>query len=229
MSGKSELPSNRFHALSEDDWAEKFVMILSRAIHDCKEAFGRCNVMLTGGRSAEKLYTTWADRPAAEELIDVDFYFGDERCVTPEHSESNYGLVLRTLFKAGVREGSTVHRMEAEREDIEKAASGYAEILPEHIDILLLSMGEDGHIASLFPHSSALQERRRTVLPVTHPMTTQKRLTITPLVIQSAKQIFVMACSNSKFEFLSQLNLKPNDYLTIPARLALRGEWVTHP
>ena len=81
----------------------------------------------------------------------MSFYFGDERCVPPDHDESNYGMEMQTLFSHGVPIECSVFRMEADAIDIEAAAQRYADLLPDSIDVILLGVGEDGHIASLFP------------------------------------------------------------------------------
>jgi 6-phosphogluconolactonase len=105
----------------------------------------------------------------------VRFYFGDERCVSPDHPESNYGMAMRTLFKQGVPKGCSVFRMEADGSDREAAALQYSEMLPDKIDLLLLGVGEDGHIASLFPGSEALQEVARCVMPIIGPKAPNER------------------------------------------------------
>lgn len=162
-------------------------MLLSRiqsAIIEHFEEHRTCHVMLTGGRSAAELYRTWAVSSKHHlNLNGVQFYFGDERCMLPDYTQSNYGMAMRTLFPDGKPGGVHLDRIEADSSDEEAAADRYAALLPEVIDVLLLSMGEDGHIASLFPYSVALRETRRRVVPVTGPKPPFQRLTITPPVI----------------------------------------------
>lgn len=159
---------------------------------------GQCTVVLTGGRSAERLYTSWARLPEFSQTSGIRFYFGDERCVPPDHLESNYAMVMRSLFNRGVPNSCSVFRMEAEDSDREAAAQRYAEALPEKVDVLLLGVGEDGHIASLFPGSTALHEVGRRVLPVSGPKPSFERLTITPSVIAQARSVFVLAAGTAK-------------------------------
>jgi 6-phosphogluconolactonase len=218
----------KIYKFSENNWADQFASILSNVVNDYIETTGSCNVMLTGGRSAETLYKVWASHPDFKRILNVNYYFGDERCVPPNHSQSNYGMAVQTLFRDGIQDGCTVHRIKAENEDREKAADNYASILPKSIDILLLSMGEDGHVASLFPHAAALSENERLVVPVKGPKLPLERLTITPPVIRLAKRLFILSCGEKKTELLEQLDKAPNNYFSLPARLALRGEWVTH-
>ena len=218
----------KIYQFSKNNWADQFVSILIDAVDEYIETAGLCNVMLTGGRSAETLYKVWASHPDFKRILNVNYYFGDERCVPPNHPQSNYGIAMQTLFRVGIPDCCTVHRIKAENEDRETAADTYASILPKSIDILLLSMGEDGHIASLFPHAAALSENERLVVPVTGPKLPLERLTITPPVIRLAKRLFILSCGEKKTELLRQLAKAPKNYFSLPARLALRGEWVTH-
>jgi 6-phosphogluconolactonase len=156
----------------------------------------------------------------------VQFYFGDERCVPPDHHASNYGMAMGTLFPNGMPKGVQSHRMEADGADVEAAANRYAALLPETIDVLLLSVGEDGHIASLFPHGAALRETVRRVVPVTGPKPPFQRLTITSPVIQSARHVFVMALGEQKRAVYEEALRDPEDIDSIPARLVLNRTWI---
>lgn len=183
--------------------------------------------MLTGGRTAEQLYSAWSaspDYPA--NLNGVRFYYGDERCVSPDHPESNHGMAMRALFPGGKPERVQIDRIEADSEDVEAAADRYSALLPEAVDVLLLSIGEDGHIASLFPHSAALHETNRRVVPITGQKPPFQRLSITPSVIQSARQVFVMALGRKKRAVYEEALRDPTDIDTIPARLVLNRTWI---
>ena len=187
---------------------------------------GACDVMLTGGRSVERLYRAWAVLPDFRKLRGVRFYFGDERCAPPDHPESNYGMAMSTLFATGASENIAIHRMEADSMDVEIAADHYAALLPESIDVLLLSMGDDGHIASLFPQSALLHETHRRVMPVTGPKPPFQRLTITPPVIQNAREVFVLALGEQKRAVYEEALRDPADIDGIPARLVLNRTWI---
>jgi 6-phosphogluconolactonase len=183
--------------------------------------------MLTGGRTASTLYHFWSVSPAAfEALPSFTIYFSDERCVPPNHSESNYGMVMRTLFRTGIPANCTVHRIRADEVDLDAAAVHYSALLPESIDVLLLSVGEDGHIASLFPFNTALHESSRLVVPIRGPKPPFQRLTITPPVIQRARKVFVLAQGEQKRAAYEKVLQDPLNIDEIPARLALRAEWI---
>lgn len=202
----------------------------ARLIQDCINAIllehGQCSVMLTGGRSAERLYTSWAELPAFQQMTGVQFYFGDERCVPPSDVESNYGMVMRTLFNQGVPAGCSVFRMEADDPDCEAAVLRYERTLPDKVDVLLLGVGDDGHIASLFPGSVALQEAGRRVMFVVGTKPPYERLTVTTPVITQANSIFVLASGVAKAQILERALQEKHNFVSIPARLALKATWL---
>lgn len=182
--------------------------------------------MLTGGRSAANLYAKWSVTPEFNQLKNIHIFFGDERCVPKHHPESNYNLVMSNLFPDGVLSEFQIFHMRTEDADADLIALEYEQQLPEKLDLLLLSMGEDGHIASLFPHSPALFETERKVVPVIGPKTPYQRLTITPPVIQSAKQVYVLAIGDEKKRKYEEALLDPGDINSIPARLVLDRTWI---
>jgi 6-phosphogluconolactonase len=181
--------------------------------------------MLTGGASARELYLTWANLPDFAAMNNIDFYFGDERCVQPTDPDSNFGLAQRTLFVNGVPKGCVVNRMPAESADNVLAAESYGRRLPATIDILLLSVGEDGHIASLFPHSDSLLETRRLVVTVQGPRPPFRRMTVTPIVIRRAATVFVLAPGVRSAIRAAALQ-EPADVAAMPVRLVLNAIWL---
>lgn len=104
----------------------------------------------------------------------------------------------------------------------ELAAQEYEALLPDQIDILLLGMGGDGHTASLFPGSVALDESARRILPVIGSKPPPQRLTITPVVINSARKVLVLAEGKNKAEAVHRA-LELGD---VPVALASNGDWL---
>ena len=86
-------------------------------------------------------------------------------------------------------------------------------------------MGQDGHIASLFPENSALQENSRSVVPVVGPKSPPNRLTITPRVVHSAKSIFLFVIGKEKGRILAQALKSPNNIVLLPVRLVIGATW----
>ena len=182
-------------------------------------------VMLTGGRSATQLYTEWQKLPNFKKLTNTTFYFGDERCVPPSHPESNYGMAMQTLFKDGLPNNCIIHRMQAEKQNLEKSAKEYEALLPNSIDILLLGIGDDGHIASLFPNTLHLQEQKQLCLPVTGAKPPYKRITVTPPVIKSAKTTYVLAQGSRKNEIIEQAKQNSTDINKLPVQIVENPIW----
>jgi len=207
-------------------WAEQSARLIQDAVQDAFLRQGGCSVMLTGGRSAERLYRAWRELPDFNQLHSVAFFFGDERCVPPDDHESNYGLAMRTLFDQGIPYGCSVMRIEAEHPDREGASLRYERLLPSRIDVLLLGVGEDGHIASLFPHGAPLGERARKLVPVVGPKEPRARMTATPVVIAHASSVFVLANGEAKAAVLRRVVAGTEDCDVLPACLVREATWL---
>ena len=180
----------------------------------------QCHLMLAGGGTPMPVYDRLAqadDLPWSRIVI----YFGDERCVPPLTPENNAHMAMTHLFPDGVPEAVKVHRMCGEEEP-DQAALAYESILPPQIDILLLGMGEDGHTASIFPGSAALDEERRRVMPVIGSKPPLQRLTITPPVIREARHLLVLARGEEKAD---AVRWALHDG-SVPAALAANGDWL---
>lgn len=155
-------------------------------------------VVLAGGRTPAAVYL----RLAAQEYEwhAVDFFFGDERCVPPDHPDSNFRMANQTLLS---KVPARVHRMRGETCD----AAGYEEELRAFFrergpafDLAFLGMGADGHTASLFPGEPALEETRRTVVKVARP--DHPRLTLTLPVLSASKVAVFLVSGEDKREAL---------------------------
>ena len=189
---------------------------------------GLCSIALCGGTTPRPVYEALAspDRANGIDWSKVRFFFGDERCVPPDHPESNYRLAWESLLRRIPVDPSAVERMKAEEVDLTKAAEEYAAKLPRRIDIILLGLGEEGHTASLFPKSFALREETRLVVPVEVRKDPKRRLTITPPVIRSARTLIVMASGLGKAAIIARAidgAFMPDE---VPVQLALSGIWI---
>ncbi len=211
---------------SPEQWAAQSVSLIHEAVLSSCRQQGGCTVMLTGGRSAERLYRVWGALPSFSDLRSVRFFFGDERCVLPDSLDSNFGLAMRTLFARGVPRGCSVVRMEAEDPDRESASMRYERLLPSKMDVLLLGVGEDGHVASLFPGACALDEAVRRVVPVLGTKAPSARLTVTPPVIEHSASVFVLANGEGKAAVLRRMVAGANDFHVLPACLVRKATWL---
>jgi 6-phosphogluconolactonase len=186
---------------------------------------GACALCLAGGRTPEPVYRELASASSID-WTRVDVFFGDERAVPPDHPDSNYLMVNRVLLSRVPVPAGQVHRMEAERSDREAAAREYERSLPPRLDILVLGMGQDGHTASLFPGSAALDERQRLVVPVIGAKPPAERMTITPPVIEAARRVAVIATGGDKAAMVARAIEGPLAPKDVPVQLARRGTWL---
>ncbi len=116
--------------------------------------------------------------------------------------------------------------MPADRPDLEAAADDYAAQLPDNIDLVVLGIGSDGHTASLFPNDRAVEEQERRVVPVAGPRPPHRRLTVTPPVLESARQLIVLAAGCEKAEAVHRALYGEYNPGSCPAQLARRGVWI---
>jgi 6-phosphogluconolactonase len=188
---------------------------------------GACALCLAGGATPRPVYEALAERPLRDAVPwdRVRVFFGDERAVPPDHPESNFRMAGEALLSRVGLPPRSLHRMEAEAEDLEGAADAYAALLPAALDVLVLGVGRDGHTASLFPGSPAVQERSRRVVPAQAPVPPERRLTITPPVIAAARRVLVLAAGEDKADAVARALLAAGTPEDVPARLARDGVW----
>lgn len=206
--------------VDESDFVSQTETWIVATIKRVLESSEQCHLMLAGGATPLPVYRALAKRTDIP-WSRIALYFGDERCVPVDTPENNAFSVLRALFPEGIPQGITIHRMCGE-EDPDKAAKDYESILPEQIDILLLGMGSDGHTASLFPGSAAMDEDQRRVMPVIGNKPPMQRLTVTPSVIKQARHLLLMAQGEDKAD-AARWALEEN---SVPASLAREGDWI---
>ena len=163
---------------------------------------GRFTCALPGGSVAEAFFPRLA--AAAIDWSRVEFFWGDERAVSPDDPESNYALA-RSLWLDRIRaEPARVHRIRGEDPDLDAAASAYGRELLETtggrpIDFVLLGMGPDGHVCSLFPGHPILRESSRPVVAVyDSPKPPPRRITLTLVPLAGAPLVCVGAFGSEK-------------------------------
>jgi 6-phosphogluconolactonase len=154
------------------------------------------NVVLTGGTTPEQAYREAAKR--APDWSKIDVWFGDERCVPPDHEQSNFGMAKRALLDRLDVAPKAVHRMKGELGKEEAAADYERELGDTRLDLILLGLGSDGHIASLFPNAPTLGQRER-VLPAEAGLEPFiDRVTLSLPAINSAQEILFVISGESK-------------------------------
>jgi len=197
-------------------------------------ANGTCMIALSGGSTPRSLYELLA-RPAFAEQIswpEVHVFWGDERHVPPDHPDSNFRMANEALLLRVPIPAENIHRIPAELPNATTVAVAYADDLRRafhlgvddqnalpRFDLILLGMGEDGHTASLFPHSPALNERKALVTANPVPKLNTTRLTFTLPVINNAARVWFLITGGSKAEVLKAVLEGPRQPETLPSQL----------
>ena len=193
-------------------------------------ARGRFTAALSGGKTPVALYSLLAKAPFVSQIpwSHVHLFWGDERCVPPDHGDSNYRMTREFLLDHVPIPPANVHRMPGEMDPVEAAAryekqlrdffAPHGEALPV-FDFILLGLGEDGHTASLFPGTRAIRESSRWV--VGHHVDAHKgwRITLTPPVINAARTVVFIAAGAGKAAVLKEILEGPFRPDTLPAQI----------
>ena len=189
------------------------------------DARGRCAIALSGGSTPKRLFQALAARGRdALPWARIDLWWSDERCVPPDHPDSNYRMAREALIDPLGLDSARVHRMAGEVLDHERAAHEYEQALvaavgtPPVLDYLMLGMGPDGHTASLFPHSPGLDEKKRWVI-ANRVAADKVRLTMTAPAILAAREIRVLTAGAEKAQALHAVLGGVHDPHQYPAQL----------
>jgi 6-phosphogluconolactonase len=195
------------------------------------ERHGRSAMALSGGSAAERLLPALVGAPI--DLERLDLFWVDERAVPPDDAESNYRLA-RAVWLDHAAGHARLHRLCGEASDLERAAREAGRELDEaldggEIDLALVGVGPDGHVASLFPGHAALEESRRSVVAIVDaPKPPARRLTITLGVFARVDLLVVAAFGEEKAATLAAAIHEPLSPLPIAraARAAKRVVWL---
>lgn len=196
-----------------EDTAEGAAAFVAPLAENCAQAQGRFTVALSGGSTPRRLYQLLASAPHAGRLAwdRWHIFWSDERCVPPDHQESNYRMAKETLLDHVPIPSSQVHRIRGEATP-QLAAQEYEDLLRQIFqtttpvfDLILLGIGEDGHTASLFPGTTALREEKRLVVANWVPHLQAYRITFTLLLITIASTISFLVTDGSKAAVIRQV------------------------
>ncbi|HEU4580164.1 MAG TPA: 6-phosphogluconolactonase [Polyangiaceae bacterium] len=194
--------------------AGRIAQLAERAI----AARGRFDWALAGGKTPEQLYGLLAGPPYAGRVdwARVHFFWSDERCVPPDHAESNYRMARQALLDRVRPPAEHVHRMRGEQPPLAEAsryqlelgglAPGSPGTAPPRLDLILLGMGSDGHTASLFPGDEALDERERWVAAARMRGPGPARLTFTLPLINAARTVLFLVAGSDKAGTLAKVS-----------------------
>jgi 6-phosphogluconolactonase len=186
---------------------------------------GSFSIALSGGSTPKTLFQLLATEPHSKRINwkNWKIYFGDERCVPPTHPDSNFRMAGEALLDKVTIPPEHIHRMQGEI-DPNQAATEYGQLLKQHfadggLDIILLGMGDDGHTASLFPKTAALNETNHRCVANFVEKLGVWRITMTAPFINRARQIIVMATGAAKADRLHQVLDGPPDAQNLPIQM----------
>ena len=178
----------------------------------------RFSLALSGGSTPKGLYALIAEASEYHDHVPwqrVHFFWGDERHVPPDHAESNYRMANETMLSKLPVPVENIHRVKAEMSDAEKAASEYEQELKRftqldtsgrpRLDCVLLGMGPDGHTASLFPETAALNEQKQSITANWVEKFHAHRITMTAPILNNADLIIFLVSGSDKAAVLRKV------------------------
>ena len=194
--------------------AEKFAWELVERFGDSAKRKTPFSVVLSGGSTPELLYSVLGDHFSNSVAWDnVHFFWSDERCVPPDSLDSNYGMARARLFDKIHIPLTNIHRIRGE-DDPQKEAQRYCGVIINNtsirdglplFDVVILGLGEDGHTASIFPPGKELFFSETICVVEPHPVSNQKRITITGKVINNADSVVFLVTGKKKAEILEKI------------------------
>jgi len=201
--------------------AQKIIEIADAAIPHR----GNFSIALSGGSTPKTLFQLLATDYFIKRIDwkNWQIYFGDERCVPPAHPDSNFRMARESLLDHVDIPPDHIHRMKGEIEP-QQAAIEYGQLLKQNfgdagLDVILLGMGDDGHTASLFPHTAALAESHHRCVANYVEKLGVWRITMTAPFINRAGQIIVMVSGAAKAKRIDQVLTGPRDPQTLPIQM----------
>jgi 6-phosphogluconolactonase len=203
---------------------------IARRLQSARRERGAAHLALSGGTTPARAYELLARE--LEDWRGIEVWFADERCVGPEDEESNFRLARETLLDAapGI-EAQRLHRMEGELGP-EEGAARYQQALLEHapieqelavLDVIVLGIGPDGHVASLFPGAATLDAQPPALCLGVHdsPKPPPERITLTLPVLRAARRCVLLATGAGKADAIDAMLGEPSRH--VPASLLRRG------
>ncbi len=188
---------------------------------------GAVYIALSGGSTPKLLFALLAEDTYKNKIdwSKVHLFWGDERCVAPDHADSNYKMTHEQLLsKINIPSGN-IHRVLGENDPEEEAkrySKEIASLLPKEnnlpvFDLVMLGMGDDGHTLSIFPHQMELLESDKICEVAVHPSSGQKRVTLTGTIANNAKNVAFLVTGKSKAEKILEILKQQKDWNKYPA------------
>lgn len=194
-------------------------------------------IALSGGNTPLLFFKKLSESDIKLEWNNIHFFWCDERCVPPSDNESNYGMIKKVLLDNENIPVENIHRIKGEDEPFEEAKRYSAEInriVPSYnnipcFDWIFLGVGDDGHTASIFPDQIHLIKSQKIAQVAHHPVTGQKRITLTGNVLKNARRITFLVTGENKKKVIKKIFDEDSGAKMYPAYFikALHGktEW----
>ena len=209
----------------KDSLTAAFVCEFARTVEEYSTEGRALHIALSGGSTPLAIFRQLAEQTTLEDWSNVHLYWGDERCVPPDHPESNYGSAREALLEPLGLNKDHCHRIRGEEKAFGEAAL-YGNLLLKQLPIengfpvfdwIWLGLGEDGHTASIFPHQIELWTAGSPCIVSSHPETAQPRISITGGVINAAKRVSVIASGKEKERVIRDIFFKEGRHMEYPA------------
>jgi len=206
--------------------AENFAEEIVSLIKESNEKGMPFTVALSGGSTPGLLFSLLGDHFAKSVSWEaVHFFWGDERCVSPDNKESNFGLTKGKFLDKIEIPSSNIHRIRGEEDPVSEALRYSDEILTftdsrdglPLFNLFILGLGDDGHTASIFPGQTELLKSGKICEVVSHPFSHQQRITITGKVINNSDRITFLVTGKNKAGIVENIINKRPDALNFPA------------
>ena len=214
-----------------DEVGRRAAELVVELVRESLRQSGRFSVALSGGSTPKALYSLLAEPQyhSSMEWSKLHVFWGDERCVSPRHPDSNYGMANKSLLNKVPIPKENIHRIPTERPDPRRAAVEYEETLRDlfdlaegelpRFDLILLGMGEDGHTASLFSGTQAVAETSRLATETYVEKMGTHRVTLTLPVINQAANVMFLIAGASKAPALGQVFARSQQPPLLPSQL----------
>ncbi|MDR1809991.1 MAG: 6-phosphogluconolactonase [Prevotella sp.] len=199
--------------------SEGFTRFMAEQVLQGKE---RATIALSGGSTPKTLFDYWGRHKTALNWDRLLFFWGDERCVPPDDSESNYGMTCRHLFDHVAVPPENIFRIKGEN-DPEKEALRYSEVLSGRLavendvptfDLVMLGLGDDGHTVSIFPAQIGLWNSPANCIASAQPETGMKRVSITGKIVNHARQAAFLVTGRNKADSVRNIIRQRDKFMT---------------
>jgi 6-phosphogluconolactonase len=224
------------HLPDADAMAEHAAVLLADALHEAVATRGEAHLAISGGNTPRHLFALLASDVWRTRLPwpKTHVWWADERIVPPEHAESNYGEAQRALLQHVAVPAEQVHRIRGEL-TAEQAMDAYRGALQQHLpghtlDAVLLGLGTDGHVASLFPWQRRFDEMNKPVIAVSggYQGRPAQRVSLTPFVFNRSRHVIFMVSGAGKAAALAATLVGPRNPSEYPAQMISAWHGQTH-